>query len=408
MSSTVLYSGDGSNQSFVITYPYVSRDFVKVYVDGALQTEGVGYTFASDTSITVTPAPPNGTNNVELRRVTSTDPVVDFVNGAALSESDLDDAFNQALHLNEEAIRDAISGMGKVGANWDAENVRITNVSPPVADTDVATKASIAAQVTSASSSAATATSQALLAQSFAANASSSASAAALDEGIASQAADDAEAARDDIMDAYPLSGMTQHEVLRADSATTVVADRLSNLVLTSQSTLSTESEDIISIPNNDFDHFVIEVRDFAPASGGGAVDTAGTLIAQFSTDGGSTYHSGNSDYTWVVDSTVPNGTLGTSNPSDDVIQLACSLNGNRVSPYLKIELFCGDGSSKQNTVRVDGVIWHANGAAFVVGCGELDGDEATYNRVTHVRLAWNNNETFGSGTRDLFTRITW
>ena len=357
--------------------------------------------FTSNTVVQFNTPPPSGTNNVELRRITSTTPVVDFTSGASLSEADLDTAFKQPIHIAEEAVRDSIAGMTLSGAHWNAESRRITNLAPPVVDTDAATPASISSQVSeaeAAQAAAEVAQTGAVAAETTAVLAAGAAY-AARDAAIVAQEA--AEAAGDGISGVYPVSGMTQHEVLRADGDDTVVADQMGNLVLTSQGNLSGSSH-VINIPDNAFDHFVIELRDFQPS------DTNATLIAEFSTDNGSLYYNFVGDYTWALNSKGPAQDLGLSSASDTDIKLARSVNGNRPSRYLKIELFCGDGSTLQNHVRVDGVIWYTSGAAWVVGAGELDGVNATYDRVTNVRLSWQDGETFVQGSRDLYTRITW
>lgn len=101
--SSDLYTGNAAQTDFTITYPYLSRDFVKVYVDDVLQTHNVDYTYISPTVIRFAVAPPAVTDNVLIQRVTSTAPLVDFVNGSGINAADLDTATQQSLHASEEA-----------------------------------------------------------------------------------------------------------------------------------------------------------------------------------------------------------------------------------------------------------------------------------------------------------------
>ena len=393
------YNGDGVQTNFTITYDYIDRDFIQVYVGSVLQTEGVDYSFASDTVVNINPAPPSGTNNVELRRVTSTTPVVDFSNGASLTEDDLDNAFRQPIHIAEEAVRDSIAGITLNGSHWDADARRITNVAAPVVGTDVATQDSIASQVAAASASETSAAADASSAAASAATAAGEALNALTARTFAEAARTGAEAARDEITGIYPVTGMTQHEVLRADGADSVVSDQMGNLILTSQGNL-TGSEHIVNIPANSFDHFVLELRDFAPS------DANANLCVQFSIDGGSTYENAASDYEWVYDGVEVGGGFGsTQDGADSQIDVARRVSNSDESAYLIIDLFCGDGADKSNAVLVRGSTNAAASLCLVSGTGRLQTDNT---RVTNVRLFWEAGETFSAGTRDLHTRITW
>ena len=189
-TTSVQYNGTGAQVDFTITYAYTAQDAIEVYVDSVLQTRVTHYDFLNATTIRFGTAPPSGTLNVELRRNTDTTPIVDWTAGASIQDTDLDSAFLQNLHLIEELENNSIAGMTKDGANWDAESVRITNVSPPVADTDAATKASIASQVTAAevAQTAAEAAETAALVSANAAAASESAASASEIAAAASEA----------------------------------------------------------------------------------------------------------------------------------------------------------------------------------------------------------------------------
>lgn len=101
--STDTYSGNGSQVDFTITFPYLSRDFVVVSVGGVPQVLSTNYTYISPTVVRFNVAPPAATDNVTLQRVTSDNPLVDFVNGSGINEVDLDTATQQSVHIAQES-----------------------------------------------------------------------------------------------------------------------------------------------------------------------------------------------------------------------------------------------------------------------------------------------------------------
>src|SRR5690348_1136110 len=98
-----IYSGNGSNTNFAITFPYLNEDHIQVYVSDVIKVAGVDYTFPDSTHILFTSAPASGTNNVEFRRYSGQDPLVDFADAGGISEADLDTSFLQALYVAQEA-----------------------------------------------------------------------------------------------------------------------------------------------------------------------------------------------------------------------------------------------------------------------------------------------------------------
>ena len=252
MASTVEYNGNGVQVDFTITYEYLDRDFIQVYVDDVLQTITTHYSFQSDTVVRFVTAPPSGTNNVELRRVTSTTPVVDFTNGAGVFEDDLDKVAQQALHLTEEAIRDNIDNLSKTGANWDGEGLRITNVADPTAAQDVATNNSIAAQVTAAETAETNAGLSATAASASAVTAVASASAASAAQTGAETAETGAEAAKTAIEAAFDLTSLTEYAIPMADAGGTSYTS-FSNLawLRSASGTFASVANGTVSIPSN-------------------------------------------------------------------------------------------------------------------------------------------------------------
>jgi len=87
------------NRNFSVPFPYLSKDHVKVTVNG----EAVTFSWLSASSIQLTTAPAIGAK-VEVRRVTERNSLlVDFADGSTLTESQLDLASKQNFYLSQEA-----------------------------------------------------------------------------------------------------------------------------------------------------------------------------------------------------------------------------------------------------------------------------------------------------------------
>lgn len=183
------YVGNGVTTTFAIGFPYVRQAYVVVALDTIVQSSG--YQIVNGGADVQFDTAPAVDVVIDITRVTSSTPAVDFQNAAALLEKDLDDATLQVLHFAEEAVFNSIAGMGKSGGHWDATSLRIQSVAAPVADTDVATKGSIQGQVDAAATSA----SNAATAQSAAATSATAANTAKLAAEAAQTGAEAAEAA---------------------------------------------------------------------------------------------------------------------------------------------------------------------------------------------------------------------
>jgi hypothetical protein len=80
--SYITYTGDGTNQVFSVTFSYIQKDDVTIKVNNLPAT----FEWLSDSSVKITPAPPNG-QVVKISRITDIDgPIVDFQDGANLTE----------------------------------------------------------------------------------------------------------------------------------------------------------------------------------------------------------------------------------------------------------------------------------------------------------------------------------
>lgn len=190
--SFVQYAGDGTTGPFVIPFPFLDRSHVALSVDGV----AAGFTFVSDVALVLDAPAPVGAV-VEIRRATPiATRLVDFTDGAVLTEVDLDTALLQQLYLAQETfdVADTAIGLGPDG-RYDAAHRRLVNVADPAADQDAATKGYVdSTTAASAAAAAASATSAATQAGAAASSASAAAS-AETDAQTAQAAAETAQAA---------------------------------------------------------------------------------------------------------------------------------------------------------------------------------------------------------------------
>ena len=173
------YVGDGATATFNLSFPFINRSHVKLYVDGV----SVSFTWITDSQIQADVAPANLTN-VRVKRETPTATrEVDWTNGAQQEESDLDLADTQVFYIVQEADDDASEGLRLADdGTFDAQSKRVTNVADGTNDNDAVNKA----QVDSLTATAvATCTAQAAIATSEATDAEAFADAAALSEASA-------------------------------------------------------------------------------------------------------------------------------------------------------------------------------------------------------------------------------
>lgn len=136
--SYVEYTASGSTNQFDITFDYIDRTHVKVYVDNV---EDTSFTFINDSRVQTSTTPSNGAI-VKIDRDTPTDArLVDFQDGSVLTETDLDKSANQNFFIAQETEDEVASKLGQNNAGvFDALNKRIINLANPTADQDAATK----------------------------------------------------------------------------------------------------------------------------------------------------------------------------------------------------------------------------------------------------------------------------
>lgn len=169
--SSVSYLGDGVNKTYSITFPYLSKAHVLVFVGDVADTT---FTWLTSASIQTTTVPASGTT-ILIKRTTPTAPLVDFVDGSTLTESLLDTSTLQPLYVSEESKDISVNALQLDfnGSKYDASNKVIKNVATPVNASDAVNKTyvdvTIPASVSSAASSAASALASAVSAAASAA-----------------------------------------------------------------------------------------------------------------------------------------------------------------------------------------------------------------------------------------------
>ena len=131
--SLVKLRGATGQSLFAFDFPYLKREDVRVFVDGA----AVSFTFTSPNTIELTD-PLTKASDVVVRRFTETGHrLVDYNSVAELTEEVLDMDSLQAFYIVQEALDTATSAVvADIQGNWDAKHGRIINVADPVEDTD--------------------------------------------------------------------------------------------------------------------------------------------------------------------------------------------------------------------------------------------------------------------------------
>lgn len=118
------YQGDGQTNAFAVPFPYLSRDNVKVTVEGA----PVPFTWLSDGLVQILPAP-QGAVTV-YRETQNTAGVIYFNDGSVLDESMLEAMSKQLLYICQEVLDvSAVSDATSVDAlSKAAEALATSNV----------------------------------------------------------------------------------------------------------------------------------------------------------------------------------------------------------------------------------------------------------------------------------------
>jgi len=110
------YVGDGSTVNFSVTYPYLMKSHVKVYVQGILKTIDVDYTWLNAGTIQFDSAPLEDEVVSLIRSSGRTARLVDYQTGSILEEKTLDKDSNQLFYLMQEAFDALVSASGEDSA----------------------------------------------------------------------------------------------------------------------------------------------------------------------------------------------------------------------------------------------------------------------------------------------------
>jgi hypothetical protein len=104
MTSRVDYPSDGATRTYSVPFPYILKTHVVVYIDGTPLATPADYVWSGDSAIELNTAAQDGAV-VTIQRETPSDArLVNFVNGANLTEDDLNLSANQEFYLLQEQV----------------------------------------------------------------------------------------------------------------------------------------------------------------------------------------------------------------------------------------------------------------------------------------------------------------
>jgi len=137
----VNYTGNGSTTTYSITFPYITSSHVIVKIDNVVKTAGTDYTFPTSSTIQFTVAPANGTSISISRSSSRSTRLVDYQDGATITEAILDQDSNQLFYISQEAFDTADNSMLLDTDNkYNANSKVIKNVANPVNANDAVNK----------------------------------------------------------------------------------------------------------------------------------------------------------------------------------------------------------------------------------------------------------------------------
>jgi len=137
------YTAVASQTDYNFSFEYLRDEHVKVKVDDIIVTNYTIVTSPTPTKIRFNTAPVAGAA-IKIYRDSRGDfsPLVDFVDGSVLTESELDESYKHNLFVSQESSE----GTGgellfkKDGVSYDAEGNKIINLGTPTTGTDAANK----------------------------------------------------------------------------------------------------------------------------------------------------------------------------------------------------------------------------------------------------------------------------
>lgn len=135
--SFVLLDGNGSATAFNFSFGYLSRSHINVKVD----LVDTAFTWLTDFSIQITPAPAAG-SVIEIRRKTPLDqPAVVWTDGSTLTEQEMNAEARFNLYANQEAADGVAASISQDAEGvFDGQGRSTTNFADPTDDSGLVTK----------------------------------------------------------------------------------------------------------------------------------------------------------------------------------------------------------------------------------------------------------------------------
>lgn len=135
--SYVLLPGDGSNTNFAFNFGYLSRSHIHVSVDEV----DTPFTFLSDFTVQITPAPALGTIVKVYRTTPLNQPIVDWTDGTVLTEEDMDLNTLFSLYAAQESWDQVMASIRQDGlGRWDGLGREAINFADPTSASGLVTK----------------------------------------------------------------------------------------------------------------------------------------------------------------------------------------------------------------------------------------------------------------------------
>ena len=103
-NSYTTYAGNGVTKNFTVSFPFISRSHVKVKINGVEVPTPLYWWWVNDSTITFDIAPEQNAAIEIVRETPRTTRLVDFQNGAVLTEAELDLAHLQHFYIAQEII----------------------------------------------------------------------------------------------------------------------------------------------------------------------------------------------------------------------------------------------------------------------------------------------------------------
>ena len=155
------YTGDGANNLFTITFPYISVSDLDVYVDGEILTPLTDWILTTATTVQITTIPPQGSTVFISRNTDATSIKTVIFPGSAIRARDLNDNFAQTLYvvqesadksnLAEEAAQEALDAAEEARGSAEVAQTALDTANTALADSSTAQNTATAASAEASS-----------------------------------------------------------------------------------------------------------------------------------------------------------------------------------------------------------------------------------------------------------------